>query len=224
MADSTTAPVSNIDNIAELRKNYGLAALDEADVCPDPTEQFRIWFEQALQAEVPEPNAMTLATVSSTGRPSARIVLIKHFDEHGLTWFTNYLSRKGSDLDHHPWAALQFHWVEMERVVRVEGRVHKVTAQESDAYFHSRPLASRWGAWASPQSSVVTSRQILENSMAQAQVRYGDDPPRPDHWGGFRLVPDRWEFWQGRPSRLHDRIQYQRQSGHGPWHKERLAP
>ncbi len=213
-----------MENIADLRKNYGLATLDEADVCPDPIEQFRIWFGQALDAKLPEPNAMTLATVNSAGRPSARIVLIKHFDEQGLTWFTNYQSRKGCDLLHHPVAALQFHWVELERVVRVEGSVHKVNPQESDAYFHSRPLASRLGAWASPQSCVVASRQILEHSMLQAQALYGDSPPRPEHWGGFRLVPDTWEFWQGRPSRLHDRIQYHRQSSCESWHKERLAP
>lgn len=210
-------------HLAELRKSYEQAALDESSALADPLAQFKLWFGQALAAHIPEPNAMTLATVNAQGRPSARIVLIKDMDERGLVWYTNYNSRKGQDLDARPFAALQFHWVELERTVRIEGSVHRVSAEESDAYFNSRPLASRLGAWASPQSRVIPSREVLDEGLRQAQARFGETPPRPPHWGGLRLVPESWEFWQGRPSRLHDRLRYQCTPG-GAWVCERLAP
>ena len=173
-------------------------------------------------AQVPEPNAMTLATVGESGRPSTRIVLIKGFDARGITWYTNYDSRKGRELAGQPFAALQFHWVELERVVRIEGRVEKTSAEESDTYFASRPLDSRIGAWASPQSEVIASRAVLVANAAQTSARYLLNPPRPPHWGGFRLVPDAYEFWQGRKSRLHDRLRYRQENG--TWIRERLAP
>ena len=209
-------------DIAALRKSYERAELDETASAADPLLQFRLWFQQALDAQVPEANAMTLATVGPNGRPSNRIVLVKGIDERGLVWFTNYNSRKGRDLATTPFAALQFHWVELERVVRVEGAVEKVSDEESDAYFHSRPLDSRLGAWASPQSEVITSRAVLVANAAKAAARYGLHPPRPPHWGGYRLVPDAWEFWQGRKSRLHDRLRYRLENG--TWVRERLAP
>jgi pyridoxamine 5'-phosphate oxidase len=171
---------------------------------------------------VPEPNAMTLATVGSDGRPSTRIVLIKGFDAQGIVWYTNYDSRKGRELADNPFAALQFHWVELERVVRIEGRVEKVSADESDAYFRSRPLDSRLGAWASPQSQVISSRAVLVANAAKAAALHGLSPSRPPHWGGYRLLPDTWEFWQGRKSRLHDRLRYRLVDG--TWTRERLAP
>src|SRR5688572_7601395 len=209
-------------HIADLRKSYERAELDEEASRPDPLEQFGLWFQQALDAQVPEPNAMTLATLGDGGRPSTRIVLVKGFDARGLVWYTNYESRKGRELAAHPQAALQFHWVELERVVRVEGRVEKTSAEESDAYFHSRPLDSRLGAWASPQSQVIASRAVLLANAAKAAARYALSPPRPSHWGGYRLVPDTWEFWQGRKSRLHDRLRYRLEGG--AWLRERLAP
>jgi len=209
-------------DIADLRKSYERAELDENASRSDPLEQFGLWFQQALDAKVPEPNAMTLATVGPDQRPSSRIVLIKGFDARGLVWYTNYDSRKGRELDAHPFAALQFHWVELERVVRIEGRVERTSAAESDAYFQSRPLDSRLGAWASPQSEVIASRAVLVANAAKAAARFALSPPRPPHWGGFRLVPDRWEFWQGRKSRLHDRLRY-RLDGEA-WVRERLAP
>ena len=209
-------------DIAALRKSYELAELDESASAADPLSQFAAWLEQAIAGRLPEPNAMTLATVGADGRPSTRIVLRKGYDERGIVWFTNYESRKGRELAVHPAAALQFHWVELERVVRIEGRVGKVDEAESDAYFASRPLDSRIGAWASPQSEVISGRNVLVKNAALQAARHLLSPPRPPHWGGFRLVPDRWEFWQGRKSRLHDRLRYTLQQG--SWLRERLAP
>jgi pyridoxamine 5'-phosphate oxidase len=209
-------------DIASLRKSYERDELDEGSAAADPLRQFQRWLDQALTAQLPEPNAMTLATVGSDGRPSTRVVLIKGCDERGIVWYTNYRSRKGQELAVHPHAALQFHWVELERVVRIEGSVTQVDAAESDAYFASRPLDSRLGAWASPQSEVIGSRAVLVANAAQAAVKHALHPPRPPHWGGYRLQADRWEFWQGRKSRLHDRLRY-RLDGTA-WVRERLAP
>lgn len=212
-----------MNKLADLRKSYELAELDESEASNEPLELFANWLDQALTAEVPEPNAMTVATVGADGRPSTRIVLIKGFDAHGLVWYTNYESRKGRELAEHPFAALQFHWVELERVVRIEGPVTRTTDEESDAYFKSRPLDSRLGAWASPQSQVIGSRAVLVANAAKTAAHYGLHPPRPPHWGGYRLKPERWEFWQGRKSRLHDRLLYTHQDN-GQWLKQRLAP
>ena len=209
-------------DIAALRKSYERDELDESASAADPLLQFQRWLEQALGAQLPEPNAMTLATVGVDGRPSTRIVLIKGVDARGLVWYTNYNSRKGQELAHLPKAALQFHWVELERVVRIEGVVEKTSAQESDDYYATRPLDSRLGAWASPQSEVIPSRAVLLTGAAKAAALHALNPPRPPHWGGYRLVPDRWEFWQGRKSRLHDRLRYRLQDG--VWLRERLAP
>lgn len=210
-------------NLAALRKSYERAELSEDASHANPLKQFEEWLGAAIAARVPEPNAMTLATVGTDLRPSTRVVLIKGFDENGLTWFTNYGSRKGRELAGNPWAALQFHWVELERVVRIEGRVDKVSEAESDAYFASRPLDSRIGAWASPQSQVITGRSVLVANAARYGARFLLHPPRPPHWGGYRLQPDTWEFWQGRKSRLHDRLRY-RLDGDRRWLRERLAP
>lgn len=210
-------------DIAHLRKSYEKAELDENASHANPLQQFDQWLHEAMAAEVPEPNAMTVATVGSDLRPSTRVVLIKGYDERGITWFTNYDSRKGRELAGNPFAALQFHWVELERVVRIEGRVETVSAEESDTYFHSRPLDSRIGAWASPQSQVISGRGVLVANAAKYAAQFLLQPPRPPHWGGYRLVPDRWEFWQGRKSRLHDRLRYA-QTAPGAWLRERLAP
>lgn len=209
-------------NIADLRKSYEKAELSEDASHADPLQQFDQWFHEALKSKLPEPNAMTVATVGSDLRPSTRVVLIKGYDARGVVWYTNYGSRKGQELAGNPWAALQFHWVELERVVRIEGRVEKVSDEESDAYFHSRPLDSRIGAWASPQSQVIGGRGILVANAARYGAQFLLNPPRPPHWGGYRLQPDRWEFWQGRPSRLHDRLVYRLEQG--VWERERLAP
>ena len=211
-----------MQDIAHLRKSYERAELDEAASQADPLQQFSLWMQQALEAQLPEPNAMTLATVGADGRPSTRVVLIKGCDARGLVWYTNYDSRKGRELSAKPFAALQFHWVELERVVRIEGRVERVSAEESDAYFASRPLDSRIGAWASPQSQVIASRGVLVANAAKVAAQYLLNPPRPPHWGGYRLVPDSWEFWQGRKSRLHDRLHYRQGAAGGV--RERLAP
>ena len=215
--------MSHKPDIAHIRKDYSRESLDKKDVARDPMAQFGRWFEEALHAGFAEPTAMTLATVDPDGRPSARIVLLKGFDAAGFVFFTNYESRKGLELAANPHAALLFHWVELERQVRIEGRVGKVTAEESDEYYRARPLGSRLGAWASPQSTVLPHREDLEERIAAFAARYGEDPPRPPQWGGYRLEPDALEFWQGRPSRLHDRIRYRRE-GMGVWRIDRLAP
>ena len=209
-------------DIAALRKSYERAELDEAASDANPLQQFDKWLREAIAAQVPEPNAMTLATASAEGRPSTRVVLIKGYDARGIVWFTNYDSRKGRELAANPHAALQFHWVELERVVRIEGRVELASAEESDAYYATRPLDSRLGAWASPQSQVITSRAVLVANAAKAAVRHGLSPSRPPHCGGYRLAPVAWEFWQGRKSRLHDRLRYRLDGD--VWVRERLAP
>ena len=209
-------------NIADLRKSYEKAELSEAASASDPLQQFERWLNEAIHSEVPEPNAMTVATVASNMRPSTRVVLIKGYDERGIVWYTNYDSRKGQELAGNPFAALQFHWVELERVVRIEGRMEKISDAESDAYFHSRPLDSRIGAWASPQSQVIDGRTVLVTNAAKYAAQFLLNPPRPPHWGGYRLVPDEWQFWQGRKSRLHDRLRYR--LSEGDWIRERLAP
>ena len=211
-----------VKNLADLRKSYEREKLDEADVAQDPLEQFTRWMQQAIDAQIPEPNAMTLATVSAENRPSTRPVLIKGCDERGIVWYTNYESQKARQISMNPWASLQFHWVELERVVRIEGKVEKVSAEESEAYYRSRPLDSRIAAWASPQSEVIQGRKALEERVEEFNRKFGENPPLPPNWGGLRLVPERWEFWQGRKNRLHDRIVYRREKGN--WLRERLAP
>jgi pyridoxamine 5'-phosphate oxidase len=218
-------------SLANLRKSYERAELSEDASHTDPLLQFEQWLREAISAEVPEPNAMTVATVASNLRPSTRVVLIKGYDKDGITWFTNYDSRKGQELAGNPFAALQFHWVELERVVRIEGMVEKVSAEESDSYFHSRPFDSRIGAWASPQSQVISGRGVLVANAAKYAAQFLMQPPRPPHWGGYRLKPDSWQFWQGRKSRLHDRLRYTLDHaanvtpGDEPvWIRERLAP
>lgn len=205
-----------------MRTSYERDALDERNAGNEPLALFEKWFEIALKAKVPEPNAMTVATVGADGRPSTRVVLVKSFDADGVVFYTNYRSRKARELEANPYAALQFHWVELERVVRIEGRVERTSAEESDAYFAKRPLDSRIGAWASPQSEVIANRGVLLANAAKASATYGLHPPRPEHWGGYRIVPDTWEFWQGRKSRLHDRVRFRLVDG--LWRKERLAP
>lgn len=205
-----------------MRISYERGSLDETQAANEPLRQFERWFAEAVDAGVLEPNAMTLATVGADGRPSTRIVLLKGVDAAGVVFYTNYDSRKGRELAANPQAALQFHWVELQRVVRIEGRVERTSAEESDAYYASRPVDSRIGAWASPQSQVIANRGVLVANAARTSARYGLHPPRPAHWGGFRVVPDSWEFWQGRRSRLHDRLRYRLVDGH--WVRERLAP
>lgn len=209
--------------LADLRKNYDQGSLDEDKSLATPHLQFTAWLNEALTSGIAEPNAMTVATVSSSGRPSTRIVLIKDYDEQGIVWYTNYSSRKGQEIAGNPFAAIQFHWVELERVVRIEGVVEKVSAAQSDAYFNSRPLDSKIGAWASPQSQVIKGRAELVSNAAKYALLHGLNPKRPEHWGGYRLIPEQWEFWQGRKSRLHDRIRYSKNNSYD-WIKERLAP
>lgn len=211
-----------MSKLSDFRKSYELGELDENEAADGPLFLFHRWMDEAIAHDVSEPTAMTLATVGRNGRPSTRVVLLKGSDARGMVWFTNYESRKGEDLAANPFAALQFHWVEMERVVRIEGRVEKTSDQESDDYFKSRPLDSRLGAWASPQSRVISSRAVLVANAAKAAVQHGLKPERPPHWGGYRLVPERFEFWQGRRSRLHDRLVFTLDAGN--WLRERLAP
>ncbi|MEN3362996.1 MAG: pyridoxamine 5-phosphate oxidase [Burkholderiales bacterium] len=210
-------------SIADLRTEYSQHSLSESDVHADPIEQFGKWFGEAISAQVPEANAMSVSTVGAGGRPSSRILLIKEFDQRGFTWFTNYESRKGSELDENPHAALLFHWIPLERQVRIEGRAERIPATESERYFESRPLGSRIGAIASAQSRPIADRKLLEQQYLLAERQYGEHPPRPEHWGGYRLVPDYIEFWQGRASRLHDRIAYKLQAD-GSWQRQRLQP
>lgn len=211
-------------SIADLRKEYTLQALNETDATPDPFQQFQAWFEQAIAAQLPEPNAMILATATPNGVPSARVVLLKGLDDRGFVFYTNYQSQKGQQLADNPYAALVFLWTELERQVRIEGITEKVSAEASDAYFYSRPLGSRLGAWASDQSQVIESREVLEQRLAKLEREYqGQEVPRPPHWGGYRVLPNRIEFWQGRQNRLHDRLCYQRQPA-GNWEIQRLSP
>ena len=210
--------------VAALRQEYAGMGLDEGDVDADPVVQFTYWFEHALAAHVPEPNAMTVATATRMGVPSARIVLLKGFDARGFAFYTNYESRKGQELADNPVAALVFHWVELHRQVRITGTVEKISHEESNAYFQSRPRGSRLGAWTSRQSSILPNRAPLEARLATLTAQFGEgDIPLPPFWGGYRVIPNAFEFWQGRPSRLHDRLRYVRQSD-AAWHIERLSP
>jgi pyridoxamine 5'-phosphate oxidase len=211
-----------LSDLADLRKEYKYASLDERDVMVSPFEQFAKWFGEAKAAKVPEPNAMTLATVDADGRPSARIVLVKGADTRGFTFFTNYQSRKGLALAAHEHAALLFFWAELERQIRIEGVVSKIPEQDSQAYYASRPLGSRIGAWASPQSQEIANREVLQSAWDAAAKQHGDHPSLPPDWGGYCLVPNYFEFWQGRESRLHDRIVYRRSGS--DWTRGRLAP
>lgn len=219
LADPTMAQI----DIAALRENYSKGSLDVQDVNISPIEQFHKWFHEAIESKLPEPNAMVISTISNDGKPSARVVLLKGFDT-GFTFFTNYLSRKGTELAENPNACITFFWVELERQVRIEGIIEKVTAEESDAYFQSRPIGSQIGAWVSNQSMVIDNREVLEEREQYLKDKFGDNPiPRPPHWGGYRLIPNYVEFWQGRPSRLHDRIAYTKLEEH-TWKIERLSP
>lgn len=209
-------------DLAALRQEYMLAGLHERDLAPDPFVQFGSWFAEALRSGIALPNAMTLATATRAGRPSARTVLLKSFDASGFVFFTHYRSRKGREIEENPQAMLLFRWGELERQVGIEGRVAKVSAAESDGYFATRPLGSRLSAIISPQSEPVVSREVLETALEEASKRWRNEPPRPPHWGGYRLVPERFEFWQGRRDRLHDRLCYRK--AEGAWKIERLAP
>jgi len=211
-----------MNEILRLRTEYTKGALDEEHADTDPIRQFTRWWDEVSRAQLPEPNAMTLATADRNGAPSARVVLLKGYDEHGFVFFTNYLSRKGRELAENPRAALLFFWVELERQVRIEGSVDQIAATESDEYYRSRPLTSRIGAWASPQSEPITGKAWLMARAAEMGLKHGLNPERPPHWGGYRLSPITMEFWQGRPSRLHDRLRYTRCAT--GWQRERLAP
>jgi pyridoxamine 5'-phosphate oxidase len=214
--------MSSNRSLSDLRRDYARETLDERDVARDPIEQFGRWFDEALDSQLADPTAMVLATAASTGRPSARTVLLKSFDRRGFVFFTNYDSRKGIEVHENPHASLLFVWLELERQIRIEGIVEKTSVEESDAYYRSRPLESRLGAWASPQSRTIGDRHAIEERFDEARRVHGNDPQRPPYWGGYRLVPDCLEFWQGRVNRLHDRIQYRLENG--SWLIERLAP
>ncbi len=210
-------------SISSIRKDYQLQSLELTDVAETPVLQFDKWWNEAVSSSIDEVNAMTLATVNPDGKPAARIVLLKGFDENGFIFFTNYLSEKGKSISAHPYASLVFFWKELERQVRIEGSCIQVSESESDEYFLSRPIGSRLGAWASPQSTVISSRTVLDQNLDRVTAQYADGiVPRPDHWGGYRVIPEMVEFWQGRPSRLHDRIRYRKDESQ--WLIERLAP
>ena len=209
-------------SIADIRQEYERAGLQESEVASDPLLQFEAWFQDAIAAGVPMPNAMALATADSAGRPTARAVLLKGFGPGGFVFYTNYQSRKGRELAANPYAGLLFCWEELERQVRIDGRAERIPESESDEYFVTRPRGSRLGAWASPQSEVIPDGALIESRLAEAERRFGDRVPRPPHWGGFRMIPAEIEFWQGRPNRLHDRIRYRREDT--AWKIERLAP
>jgi pyridoxamine 5'-phosphate oxidase len=211
-------------SVQDLRREFSHSSLDETEVDPDPIRQFRRWFDEAVAAEVPDPHAMALATATPEGRPSVRIVLLRGYDERGFTFFTNYESRKGREIDANARAALVFYWHDLERQIRIEGTVERVSAEESDAYFRVRPAGSRLGAWASRQSDVIPGREALEEEFRRLERQFPDgEVPRPEFWGGLRVVPESIEFWQGRPNRLHDRLQY-RKGPEGRWLIERLSP
>jgi len=209
--------------IADIRKDYSLQSLDEKDIAKNAIEQFTHWWNDAVISQIPEVNAMTLATTTTAGKPSARIVLLKGYDERGFVFFTNYESSKARELAENPNAALVFFWKEIERQIRIEGEVEKIGEAENDAYFFSRPAGSRISAWASPQSQVIKNRQILETNVKWYENEFKNSIPRPPHWGGYRVMPWRFEFWQGRINRLHDRIQYTKIAD-GSWKVDRLAP
>lgn len=209
-------------NLADLRRDYSLRELDESTVSPDPFDQFSLWFDEAANSEVIEPNAMTLSTVGSDIRPLSRVVLLKGFNRNGFVFFTNYESRKGSDLLANPHTCLHFFWPDLERQIIISGTAEKTSREESQVYFDSRPVASRIGAWTSKQSSVISSREVLEEREAELKLEFGENVPLPSFWGGFRVTPSRFEFWQGRPSRLHDRIVFELAGGE--WHIMRLSP
>jgi pyridoxamine 5'-phosphate oxidase len=211
-------------SIADIRKDYKLRSLNESDVTAEPVAQFTNWWDEAISSEIDEVNAMTLATVTADGRPSARIVLLKGFDEKGFVFFTNYQSRKGKELGDNPHAVLVFFWKELERQVRIEGSIEMISEKDSDEYYQSRPIGSRIGAWASPQSEVIANREVIENNFSALEKKFDTGAiPRPGHWGGYILRPSMIEFWQGRSSRLHDRIQYNLQADNN-WTIQRLAP
>lgn len=209
--------------IADMRKEYSRQSLEVQDISPDPIQQFQKWFDEATKSELPEPNAMHLSTVTEDGRPNGRVVLLKGIEESHFIFYTNYQSQKGKEMEKTPWVALTFFWVELERQVRIEGKVSKVAEEISTEYFHSRPRGSQIGAWVSPQSRVITGRDFLENRQKELEAQFeGEEVPRPEHWGGYAVEPTSLEFWQGRPSRLHDRILYSWQED--TWRIERLAP
>ena len=209
-------------SIADIRKDYKQSSLLENDISPNPIVQFTSWWNEAMQSNIDEVNALTLATANAQGKPSARIVLLKGYDENGFVFFTNYESHKGKELAANPYAAMVLFWKELERQIRIEGFAEKISAGESDEYFYSRPAGSRIGAWASPQSAVINDRNILEENVKNYSQNFGENIPRPVHWGGYRVVPSLIEFWQGRSNRLHDRIQYRKENNN--WIIERLAP